>query len=328
MAGEATVCGTGLGNFPQPGDPNTNINVAGTQVFAGALVTWSFPTTNPHAVAHFNLYRSTVNDPLTMALHRVLLSTAYVDTVQPVSPTTYYYWVEVVSVSGTVGPPVGPAAVSLSPLVDGITSRLVGKVGTSHLTAGVNTTLGQIATNTSAIATEQAARIAGDNALGTTQTAQATQINEMSQDILDLQNATGTDYSDLVAQIDAVAAETLNVLHKDYTAASVVTDLEAVVATVTFTPLHATSSFHLNFSGVMTLAPTLAGDGYLYLYIDNVLTETYHMATLASGTTRLPVGFTYAPVLDGTQHTVEVKALTDDVGTVENASLVIHETRR
>lgn len=92
------VCGTGDGNHPKPGDPNTNINVWATGAFGGIDVGWSYPTINPHAVAHTILYRSTVDDESTAATIAVVNGSTYYDKTMGMSSTRFYYWIQVVSV--------------------------------------------------------------------------------------------------------------------------------------------------------------------------------------------------------------------------------------
>lgn len=109
MSCEDGVCGTGGWNGPLPGDPSNNGTISATPAFGGIDVTWTFPTTNPYAVAHTRLYRgvSPVFDAALMLGDNVGGS-FYYDRVGP--PTTYFYWIQFVSINGTYLEPIGPAS--------------------------------------------------------------------------------------------------------------------------------------------------------------------------------------------------------------------------
>ena len=59
----ALVCGTGLGNFPQVGDPDLDSSILTCFVGnIGIYVNWTYPPTLTEAVSHIQIYRNTVND--------------------------------------------------------------------------------------------------------------------------------------------------------------------------------------------------------------------------------------------------------------------------
>ena len=102
------VCGTGIVPGPKPGDPDNNLAIYATQSYGGIDVSWTYPSTNPHAVAHVQLYRSTSHLVVTAIQIAVVAGNTYYDKINEVG--TYFYWIKVVSVNGTVGEFVGPAS--------------------------------------------------------------------------------------------------------------------------------------------------------------------------------------------------------------------------
>ena len=163
----AATCGTGAGNFPQPGDPNTNTVISASGVFGGILVTWEYPSLNGHAVAHFNLYRSTSSSNATATRLQTVTGDIYFD--QSMSGTqgiVYYYWIQVVSVNGTVGEMVGPASATMEPAIEQILSMLTGQIADSFLDQNLRSTLGQLDALGAALVAETSARENANQLLG------------------------------------------------------------------------------------------------------------------------------------------------------------------
>lgn len=102
------VCGTGSVPGPKPGDPDNNLAISATQSYGGVDVYWTYPKSNPHAVAHVQLYRSTSHLVVTAIQIAVVAGNTYYDKINEVG--TYFYWIKVVSVNGTVGEFIGPAS--------------------------------------------------------------------------------------------------------------------------------------------------------------------------------------------------------------------------
>jgi hypothetical protein len=138
-------CGTGLGNFPQPGDPSNNdVVLTAATAFGGVNVRWNYPGLNPHAVAHTKLYRNTSNDPVTKSLLSIVNSDHYFDTSVVTEATTYFYWIEVISINGTVGDLIGPASATANPLASDHLSILSGQILQSHLAQSLTTRIDDI----------------------------------------------------------------------------------------------------------------------------------------------------------------------------------------
>lgn len=103
------VCGTGGWNGPQPGDPDNNIYINALGTYGGNEVSWTYPSLNAFAIAHVILYRG--ETPIfTEAVEKVRLSSnVYFDRIPDDQIRRYYYWVQLVSIHGTVLDPIGPA---------------------------------------------------------------------------------------------------------------------------------------------------------------------------------------------------------------------------
>jgi len=127
------VCGTGGWSGPKPGDPDNNVVLRAFPVFGGVNVVWTFPGVNPAAVAHTRVYRSTSGADADPPLLAVVGGSSYFDQARAGDYTTYYYWIEIISVHGTVGPRIGPAdAAPLQPIAQ-IIEELTGKIDAGHL---------------------------------------------------------------------------------------------------------------------------------------------------------------------------------------------------
>lgn len=106
------VCGTGLegGNIPKPGDPDGSIVLSARQVYGGINVSWSWPTTNPQAVAYTSVYRGT-NNVFAQSIEQAKVGgSLYFDSLDPPSDTEYFYWIQIRTVNGTLQDPVGPVS--------------------------------------------------------------------------------------------------------------------------------------------------------------------------------------------------------------------------
>jgi hypothetical protein len=128
MISQGMVCGTGLSNQPQPGDPSNTSILTATSGFGGINVSWTFPEINPHAVAHTILYRSTSSNFATAIELIISSGNYYFDESTVENPPTYYYWIVIVSVNGTYGALIGPASATakgmISAIMEGLTAQI------------------------------------------------------------------------------------------------------------------------------------------------------------------------------------------------------------
>ena len=138
----AAVCGTGGWVGPLPGDPDNNVTLTATPAFGGIDVAWTYPLTNPEAVAHTILWRS-VNSNFVGAIKRAVVNgNTFYDKVPAHIP--YYYWINIVSVHGTVGAVVGPAISEGRPLIADLITELSGQIDSGMLATTLRTAIQQI----------------------------------------------------------------------------------------------------------------------------------------------------------------------------------------
>jgi len=155
-----TTCGTGTGNFPQPGDPDLNNSVlSAAPAFGGIDVAWTYPGLNAYAVAHTILYRSTSSDPDTRVRHRTVTGDYFFDKTTTDTPVVYYYWIEIVSVNGTVGELIGPASAQARPTVSQTIEMLSSQINEGLLAQSLKDELNRINMLSSDLQGEQAARL-------------------------------------------------------------------------------------------------------------------------------------------------------------------------
>lgn len=127
------VCGTGGWNGPLPGDPDNSSVLSAVSDFGGVQLTWTLPSTNSHAVAYTQIYRS-ISDVFETAIPFTAVSaTGYFDRSAADVIRPYYYWIQHVSTYGTTLEPIGPAMAVAKPLIDQVLSALAGKVEGSFL---------------------------------------------------------------------------------------------------------------------------------------------------------------------------------------------------
>ena len=130
--GAALVCGIGGYTGPQPGDPSTNATLSARAVFNGIRVSWTWPSTNPHAVAHVRLWRNSANSFASATQIAVVANNFYLDEITgPVQ--AWYYWIEIVSVNGTVSAPIGPAYGQSVETTQQLLELLTGQIREGHL---------------------------------------------------------------------------------------------------------------------------------------------------------------------------------------------------
>lgn len=138
------VCGIGGGNWPQPGDPSNNGILRATPAFGGVDINITFPTINPHAVAHTKLYRAySSNFGMAQLIARMDGSFFHDKTTDSVA-REQFYWIEIVSVNGTVGDLIGPASAIAKPLIEDMITMLSGKIDDSLLGQALRTKIGKI----------------------------------------------------------------------------------------------------------------------------------------------------------------------------------------
>lgn len=147
-------------------DPDNNVLLTATAVFGGIDVQWTFPMLNPHAVAHVRLYRNTSGDFNSAQLLSIEGGNFFHDRHVIVTPTQYWYWIEIVSVNNTVGAPVGPATATAGSTVEDLQALLANQLTTDEMALALKARLDQIETTAAGLAQELLDRDAGDVYLG------------------------------------------------------------------------------------------------------------------------------------------------------------------
>lgn len=160
------VCGTGLGNYPKPGDPDNNSILTATPAFGGIDVSWTYPGLNPQAVAHVIVYRGTSAVAAYSTRHAVVNGSLFFDKSTSQTPVEYFYWIQIVSVNGTYGELIGPASAIAQPPIAQVIENLTGQIDAGALAQSLKQQIDQIQLNALGITQEMVERAAADDALG------------------------------------------------------------------------------------------------------------------------------------------------------------------
>lgn len=207
------VCGTGYdhevpggGVIPAPGDPDNNISIAAVTISGGIKVTWSYPVINPNAVAHSLLYRNTTSNFNTAVQIGVVAGSIHYDQLNPTVDTQYFYWVQIVAISGTVMPTVGPASAYARPKKADTLEDLSGSIDESFLAVHLRQDIDKITLNYSELLGEIGDRIASNEALSAALAAVQSGLEEslafVNQEIITRQSGDNA----LASQITTIAA--------------------------------------------------------------------------------------------------------------------------
>ena len=141
------VCGTGKGNFPQPGDPDNNIVLRASPAFGGIDVSWTYPGLNPQAVAHTILYRGVNSEFKNSARLVIVDGSFFFDKSAADHDIQYYYWIQVVSVNGTYGEVIGPATAIARPPITEVIEQLTGQIDSGMLSQSLKSEIDKITLN-------------------------------------------------------------------------------------------------------------------------------------------------------------------------------------
>ncbi len=137
-------CGTGLGNWPKPGDPDNNSLLVATPAYGGVQLSWDYPKTNPFAVAYVRILRSTSPDFDTAVLLTLASSDKYFDRLEDFEIAEYFYWMQIVSVHGTHGDIIGPASATPMPEIEKMLQLLSGKIDAGSLSQSLKQDIDRI----------------------------------------------------------------------------------------------------------------------------------------------------------------------------------------
>jgi hypothetical protein len=154
-----------LGNFPVPGDPDLNSPIlSAVPANPGIRVSWTYPNVFPEAVAYTKLFRSTVNNHAGAAVLAYATGSVFIDN-NGVAGTTYYYWIQMVSVNGTIGDVIGPASCIYNDSIADIIAGLEDQIGSSMLNQYLKDKIDLITDVSSGLTQEQMDRYLGDSIL-------------------------------------------------------------------------------------------------------------------------------------------------------------------
>lgn len=142
------VCGTGDWSGPLPGDPDNNSVLTASPAFGGIDVSWTYPAVNPEAVAYVKLFRGVSQDFNTAFQIAVAQGDRYYDKMD--SGLQYFYWIQIVSVNGTIGSLIGPAHAQARPLMVDVMAALSGQIDAGVLAQSLRTEIDKIPLNNTA----------------------------------------------------------------------------------------------------------------------------------------------------------------------------------
>ena len=198
------VCGVGGWGGPLPGDPSNNANLTATPAFGGIDVNWTYPTTNPFAVAYTKIYRGLSDNFNSAILIKEVAGTFYYD--RQDNQTRYYYWIRLVSVNGTEGDLIGPASAQAKPLIEDMIERLTGQIDAGLLATTLRTRIDHIALLDNALTAEVRDRESGETTLSQAIAAVQAGVAEAHTFILSEAATRTTQNTALAQQITGVAA--------------------------------------------------------------------------------------------------------------------------
>jgi len=205
----AAVCGTGSGNFPQPGDPDLNGSILNASpAFGGIDVVWTYPGLNSQAVAHTILFRSTNADPDTKVQHRIVTGNFHYDKVDPEQNVEYFYWIQIVSVNGTVGDLIGPASATARPTIEQMIVLLTGQISDGNLAQSLKEDIQRIDSLTTTINGETAERLSQYEALQTDLAAYQNDVDGVATLLTNEVVRLETDDTSQINQINVLGAKT------------------------------------------------------------------------------------------------------------------------
>lgn len=207
MINQGMTCGTGNWNGPKPGDPDNFSVLSATPAFGGIDVTWTFPITNPFAVAHTILYRGTSsNFDSAYELAIVSGNFFYDKTVGDVA-IEYFYWIKFVSVNGTYGELIGPASATAKPTIENMIELLTDKIDRGVLAISLKEEIDKITTLSDGLTQEATYRQEDDAVLATAFNGLQATVDETVSLVLQETNLRSSADSSLAQQITTVQSQ-------------------------------------------------------------------------------------------------------------------------
>lgn len=130
-----SFCGTGYKQARFPGDPLdlNNASLSAEPYLNGILISWTMPGEAGFAVSKTKVWRSLTDSFLSAAQIAIVGGNEYFDLLTPEDNQRYYYWIEFVTINGTVGDSIGPVSATMLPTIDQLVNYLQAKIGSSQL---------------------------------------------------------------------------------------------------------------------------------------------------------------------------------------------------
>lgn len=199
------TCGVGGWDGPLPGDPDNNSALHARGTFGGIDVTWTLPATNPHAVAFTRIWRGVLPDFNAAIIIAEVGGNTYYDKNTSTLDTYYYYWIQFVSINGTVFDPIGPDAALSRPAIANVITGLSAQIDDGFLASSLKSTIDSIGTNYTAFLKEVQDRHTATDTLAASIALLQTSVSEtmtfVNEEIVNRQEGD----SALVAELNTVA---------------------------------------------------------------------------------------------------------------------------
>lgn len=226
-------CGVGGWGGPQPGDPSNNSVLSAVSAFGGIDVSWTYPSTNPGAVAHTRLFRARTADFDTALAIAEVGGSFYYDRLD--EAVEFFYWIQIVSINGTVGETIGPASAVAKPLIEKVIEDLTGKIDAGVLANALKAKIERIDLLERDFNLEVLAREDGETTLAEAIAAAQAGVGEALTFLLQEQYSRVSGDSALATSIEQVAVTSENALAiaKDSLTAEIVDLNGRVTATST-----------------------------------------------------------------------------------------------
>lgn len=211
------IVGTDPGTPPPPTDPSGSVSLYAIGFGSGIRIWWTYPAIRPWAVAHTLLYRSkgqifaNAGDPI------IVGGSEYLDVRSIENDVLYYYWIEVVTVNGTILSAIGPTSGAKLQTDDEVAQYIRDLFENSPLGLALQSNILLITDLSSAISDEEQTRLLGFNYMSAMMSglkddldAIDTLVFKIRTDIVDETQALVAEVEGIHAQFEGQAATILN----------------------------------------------------------------------------------------------------------------------
>lgn len=201
------TCGTGGWAGPLPGDPGDVYGLTATPTFGGIHVAWNLPGLNPFAVAYTTVFRGLSANYGTALKIGDEGGNRYFDVTPTGQPEReYFYWVQQVSVNGTLGVLVGPASATARPTITQMLELLTAQIDESHLAEALRAPIANISTLDDDLAQEVLDRLAAEAALQAVVEGVDDRADQLTTLVIDERTIRQEQNAVLVTAMNAIAA--------------------------------------------------------------------------------------------------------------------------